>query len=106
MAYNEDLAHRVREALADRNGVTEKKMFGGLSFMMGGNMACGILKDDLVVRVGPDSHEKALANRHARPMDFTGRGLGHVGEDVGGESGPGDPGNDVGDVRQCTYPSG
>ena len=75
MAYNEHLAHRVREALADRKGLTEKKMFGGLSFMLGGNMCCGIVKDDLVVRVGPDSHEKALANRHARPMDFTGRSL-------------------------------
>ena len=75
MAYNEDLADRMRDVLAHRNELTEKKMFGGLSFMLGGNMCCGIVKDDLVVRVGPDSYEKALAKPHARPMDFTGRPL-------------------------------
>ena len=73
MAYNENLANRIRESLGDRNELTEKKMFGGLSFMLGGNMCCGIMKDDLVVRVAPDSYEKALARPHARPMDFTGR---------------------------------
>ena len=75
MAYNENLAGRVREVLADRKGLTEKKMFGGLSFMLGGNMCCGIVKDDLVVRVGPDRYENALAESHSRPMDFTGRSL-------------------------------
>jgi TfoX/Sxy family transcriptional regulator of competence genes len=73
MAYDEDLADRIREVLADRKGLTEKKMFGGLSFMLAGNMCCGIVKDNLVVRVDPDSYEKALAKPHARPMDFTGR---------------------------------
>ena len=75
MAYNEHLADRIRKVLADRKNITEKKMFGGLSFMLSGNMCCGIVGDDLVVRVGPDSHEKALAKPHARPMDFTGRSL-------------------------------
>ena len=75
MAYNEILADRIREVLADRKGFTEKKMFGGLSFIVGGNMCCGIVKDDLVVRVDPDGYEKALAKTHARPMDFTGRPL-------------------------------
>ncbi len=75
MAYNENLADRIREILADRNEITEKKMFGGLSFMLGGNMCCGIIKDDLVVRVDPDSYEKAVGKPHARPMDFTGRPL-------------------------------
>ena len=75
MAYNEHLAGRIREVLADRKDLTEKKMFGGLSFILGGNMYCGIVGDDLVVRVGPDSHEKSLAKPHARPMDFTGRSL-------------------------------
>ena len=75
MAYNESLAGRIREELSHRNELTEKKMFGGLSFMLGGNMCCGILKDDLVVRVDPDSYESALAKPHARPMDFTGRPL-------------------------------
>ena len=75
MPYNEHLAHRLREALADRKELTERKMFGGLSFMLSGNMCCGIVKDDMVVRVGPNSHGEALAKKHARPMDFTGRPL-------------------------------
>ena len=75
MAYDEKLADRTRELLAHRNEFIEKKMFGGLSFMLGGNMCCGIIKEDLVVRVGPDSYEDALAKPHARPMDFTGRPL-------------------------------
>jgi hypothetical protein len=50
-------------------------MFGGLSFMLGGNMCCGIIKDDLVARVDPHSYEKAVAKPHVRPMDFTGRPL-------------------------------
>ena len=75
MAYNEILADRIRGVLAHRSDLTEKKMFGGLSFMLGGNMCCGIMKDDLVLRVYPDSYETALARPHARPMDFTGRPL-------------------------------
>ena len=75
MAYSENLADRIREALAHRPELTERQMFGGLSFMVGGNMCCGIVKDDLVVRVDPERYEKALARPHARPMDFTGRPL-------------------------------
>ena len=75
MAYNEDLADRVRNVLAERKDVTERKMFGGLAFMLGGNMCCGVMKDDLVVRVGPERYEDTLAEPHARPMDFTGRPL-------------------------------
>lgn len=75
MAYNEELAARVRKALAGSTEITEKKMFGGLTFMLGGSMCCGIVKDDLVVRVGPDSYEDALAESNARPMDFTGHPL-------------------------------
>ena len=73
MAYNEELADRVRKALAGRRGLAEKKMFGGLTFMLAGNMCCGVLKDDLVVRVGPEGYAEALAEPHARRMDFTGR---------------------------------
>ena len=73
MAYNEELALRIRHMLAGEPGVTEKKMFGGLSFLLSGNMACGALNEDLVVRTGPDSHEDAMAQPFARPMDFTGR---------------------------------
>ena len=84
MAYNEKLAGRIREILALRSGLDETKMFGGLSFTLGGNMCFGVIKDDLVVRVGPDSYEIALSRPHARPMDFTGRpmrGMVYVGPD-------------------------
>lgn len=72
MAFDEGLAQRVRE-VADRPDLTEKRMFGGLCFLIGGNMACGIVGDDLMVRVGPDSYGDCLALPHAREMDFTGR---------------------------------
>jgi hypothetical protein len=62
-----------RGLLARRKGITEKKMFGGLAFMLRGKMFCGVLKDDLVVRVGPEGYEKALSRAPPRPMDFTGR---------------------------------
>ncbi len=73
MAYNEILADRVRKILSGHKGLTEKKMFGGISFMLNGHMCCGVLKDDLVIRVGPMYYEKALAEPHIHPMDFTGR---------------------------------
>lgn len=73
MAYDEGLAERVRDELADRPELVERKMFGGLAFMVAGNMCCGVLGDDLIVRVGPDAYESALGEPHAREMDFTGR---------------------------------
>ena len=73
MAYDEGLADRIRMALRGRDDVVEKKMFGGLTFMVAGRMACGVVKDELMVRVGPDGHGSALAEPHTRPMDFTGR---------------------------------
>jgi TfoX/Sxy family transcriptional regulator of competence genes len=73
MAYDEALAERLRRSLGPRPDVSEKKMFGGIAFLLDGKMVCGIVKDDLMVRVGPDRHEEALAKPHARPMDFTGR---------------------------------
>ena len=73
MAYDKDLAGRVRTALAEQPVVDEKPMFGGLSFMVRGHMCCGVVKDDLVVRVGADGQGEALAQPGARPMDFTGR---------------------------------
>jgi TfoX/Sxy family transcriptional regulator of competence genes len=73
MAYDPALADRIRQALIDRAGVTEKPMFGGLSFLLDGKMFCGIVKDDLMVRVGPERYEESLRRPHARPMDFTGR---------------------------------
>ena len=75
MAYCEDRAARIRKALQGVEGIAEKKMFGGLSFMLYGNMCCGIADRDLVVRVGPDGYDDALEQPHARVMDFTGRPL-------------------------------
>ncbi len=73
MAYDEGLVERIRVALADRADVSERKMFGGLSFMLRGNMCCGVDKTSLMVRVGPDAYDEALAQPGARLMDFTGR---------------------------------
>ena len=74
MAYDEALAERIRTALSGRE-IDEKKMFGGLAFLLGGKMFVGIVKDELMVRVGPERFEEALAMPHVRPMDFTGRPL-------------------------------
>lgn len=71
MAYDEELAERVRALMAPYGPVDEIKMFGGLCFTVRGNMAIGVTKDDLMVRVGPDQHEAAMAKAGARPMDFT-----------------------------------
>ena len=73
MAYDERLAERIRGALAGRPAVTERKMFGGIAFMVGGNMAVGVVRDDLMVRVGSEAHEGALSQPHVREMDFAGR---------------------------------
>ena len=73
MAYSEDLAARIRSALTEHDGLTEKKMFGGLCFMLNGNMCCGIVGDELMLRVGPDGYDNALSQPGARPMDFTGK---------------------------------
>jgi len=73
MTYNEKLATMIRESLKGKRNITEKKMFGGLAFLLKGKMFCGVIKDDLVVRTGPKNYEKALAKSHSRPMDFTGK---------------------------------
>jgi TfoX/Sxy family transcriptional regulator of competence genes len=73
IAYDEALADRIRDVLAPRAGLTERKMFGGIAFMLGGHMAVGVIGDDLMVRLDPADAEKALKEPHTRPMDFTGR---------------------------------
>ena len=73
MAYDEKLAERARAVLTPHPAVSERKMFGGIAFMGGGNMCCGVVRDDLMVRVGPEKYAEALSRPHARPMDFTGR---------------------------------
>lgn len=73
MAYDHDLAHRVREQLAEQDRVTEKAMFGGLAFFLSGNMAVGVSGDELMVRVGAQAADQALARPHTRVFDMTGR---------------------------------
>jgi hypothetical protein len=73
MAYDEVLAGRVRDRLAGTASVSEKAMFGGLAFLLGGNMAVGISGDALMVRVGPQAYDDALEEPHTRPFDMTGR---------------------------------
>jgi len=75
MSYDEKLANRVRNCLKGKRGVSERKMFGGLCFMINGNMCCGVEKENLMVRVGPEQYKAALAKPHTRRMDFTGRPL-------------------------------
>ncbi len=73
MAYDELLAVRIRAALSGEPGLVEKKMFGGVCYLLDGNMACGVIKDELIVRVGPEKHAAAMARPHVRLFDFTGR---------------------------------
>lgn len=73
MAYDEGLAQRVREALEGQSGLVERKMFGGVAFMVQGNMCCGVMNDELIVRVGPEKYPVAMTEPHTRVFDFTGR---------------------------------
>lgn len=73
MVYDEGLAHRIRELLDDRPDLVEKKLLGGIAFMLQGNLCCGIHREDLIVRVGRDGYAAAVARPHARPFDITGR---------------------------------
>jgi TfoX/Sxy family transcriptional regulator of competence genes len=75
MAYDDVLADRIRDALAAREGLSERKMFGGLAFMINGNMACGVIGEELMVRLDYEDAERAQAETHVRPMDFTGKPL-------------------------------
>jgi TfoX/Sxy family transcriptional regulator of competence genes len=73
MAYDEGLATRVREVLGDQPELVEKKMFGGLAFLLHGNMACGVRGEDLIVRVAAEAADAALREPGTRPFDLTGR---------------------------------
>lgn len=75
MAYDEEFASRVRAVLRRRKGVSERKMMGGIAFMLNGNMCCGVNGKDLMLRLGNEDAALALGERHARPMDFTGKPL-------------------------------
>jgi hypothetical protein len=73
MAYDENLAKRIRDEIGPMPGLVEKKMFGGTGFLVQGNMACGVYGDDMIVRIGPGGYEDALARPHVRVFDITGR---------------------------------
>ncbi|MEE9913527.1 MAG: TfoX/Sxy family protein [Deltaproteobacteria bacterium] len=75
MAYDAGLAERVRDILVEEAGFEEKKMFGGLCFLLFGNMVCGVIKDDLIVRVGADQYQAMLLVPHTRKFEITGRPL-------------------------------
>ena len=66
MAYDEALADRIRDVLSARSDVSERKMFGGVAFMVAGNMACGVLGEDLIVRLGEEEAERALGEEGVR----------------------------------------
>jgi len=73
MAFDERLADRMRSALGRRKGLTEKRMFGGIGFLLNGNMCCGIHKSAMIVRIAPEDTERVLAQAHTRRFDLTGR---------------------------------
>jgi hypothetical protein len=77
MAYDQGLAQRVREMLDELEppGLAEKKMFGGVAFMLRGNLACGVLKDELIVRVGPERYTEAIQKPHTRLFDLSGKAM-------------------------------
>ena len=75
MAYNEELAERIREKLLSKPAFMERKMFGGLCFVFQGNMACGILNNDLIIRVGKEAYNSALELPHTKKFDTTGKAM-------------------------------
>ncbi len=75
MAYALDLAKRMKDYLGDLPDLEEKKMFGGVGFLVRGNMACGVHGDEMIVRVGADNYSAALQKPFTRPFDMTGRAM-------------------------------
>ena len=83
MAFDERFAQRLRGLFDAAIPVTEKHMFGGIAFLVGGHMCAGVVGSDLMIRVGPRAYEECLKLPHAKPMDFTGRpmkGFLYIGE--------------------------
>ena len=73
MAYDDGMATRIEDALSSESGLVTKKMFGGLAFLLDGHLCCGVVGTDLMLRIGPDAYDAALAEDHTRAMDFTGK---------------------------------
>jgi hypothetical protein len=85
MGYDQKLADRVRELLHELEGYSEREMFGGVGFILHGNMYCGVNGQDLIVRVSPEAYNRALLKQHVRVFDITGRPMrGWVVIDAGG----------------------
>src|SRR2546426_11516909 len=72
MAFDEKLAARIRKRLSRKKGVTEKKMFGGIAFLLNGNMSCGVHGEEMIVRLAPDATDAALVQKHTRVFDLSG----------------------------------
>ena len=75
MAFNESLAQRIRHALARKKGVVEKKMFGGVCFLLNGKVVVGVWRDFMIARLGPHQGDEALLEPHVRKMDITGKAM-------------------------------
>lgn len=75
MAYSKELAERIRKKLIGKSALMERKMFGGVCFLIHGNMACGILENDLIIRVGKEAYESSLALPHTKKFDITGKAM-------------------------------
>jgi TfoX/Sxy family transcriptional regulator of competence genes len=75
MAYDRALAERVKKVVSEIEGISAKEMFGGIGFMLNGNTACGVIGDDLIVRVGAEAHADALSRPFVRPFDYSGRSM-------------------------------
>lgn len=73
MAFDEKLAERIRRSLGKRKGLTERKMFGGIAFLLNGNMCCGVHGTEMIVRLAPEATDEALRDHHTRLFDLTGR---------------------------------
>ncbi len=73
MTYSQSLADRIRSVLGSRKGIVEKQMFGGVGFLLSGNLLVGVWKTSLIARIGPDRYQEALAQPHVRQFDITGR---------------------------------
>lgn len=75
MAYNQELARRVLQRVGALPGMTEKKMFGGVGYILNGNMACGVHGERLIVRLDPAEHQATLAQPHTAPFDTMGKAM-------------------------------
>ena len=75
MAYDQVLANRINQKLARQRGLKSKEMFGGICFLIDGNMCCGVIKDEMVIRADPNEADEVLSNSNAREFDFSGRAM-------------------------------